>query len=185
MYYLIISFLLFSGISEAGELWTKYDLPDTVNYLTGYGEYIWAGTNNGIIRINRTDGTTKKYTINDGLPSNKVTSLYADNNGIIYAALRDVERDENNNLNAYIVAIDNEKIIDYSEVSGLRNTLFYPQNYITNESLDFIFTYGGNSYFGVNLGLWPGDNGYKYMVAVIRFDGEKWVLLYTNSVFGQ
>src|SRR3989339_422970 len=90
MYYLVfIIFLFLNGFSEAAELWTKYDLPDTITCITSYGDYIWAGTNNGIVRINQFDGSAKSYTTNDGFPSNKVTSILADKNGIIYVGLID------------------------------------------------------------------------------------------------
>ena len=185
MQYLIITALLFfTGNSEAAELWTKYDVPDSINCITSYGDNIWAGTNNGIVRINRSDGTIKKFTTDNGLPSNTVTSICSVNNGIIYVGLRDIEQNDDGDRNAYIVLIDGDEITYCSEVSGLRNPIFYPEDYsTTNEKLDFILSYNGNTYFGVNLGLWPGDNGYKYIISVLKFDGNNWSIQYINSVF--
>ena len=179
---LLIMLLAFIGNAEAGELWTKYALVDTVNCITSHGDYIWAGTNRGLIRLSRSDGSKKTYSANNGLlPANIVTSVCADNNGIIYAALIDSYRDKNGNLNAYFVSINGDIVTDYSEISGLRNNIFYPVGYtITNEKESFIVSSNNKLWLGVNLVLWPGDNGYKYMIAVIEFDGIKWSILFTQ-----
>ena len=186
MYYLIILFFfIFYGISQAGELWTKYDISDSVTSITGYGNFIWAGTNSGLIRINRLDGLTKKYTINNGFPSNKVTSVCSDENGVIYVALIDSIRNQNNNVDAYILSLHDDTITDYSLISGLRNDIFYPYKDIgsTNEEVSFIIPSINNIFLGVNLGLWPGGHGINLMIAVIKFDGTNWLTVYNKSVF--
>lgn len=89
MYYLLFLFLLFINNVSAEELWTKYNLNKDINSISNYGEYIWIGTNSGLIRLNRLDSSIKIYTTKDGLPSNIVTSVCTDNNGLVYIGLRD------------------------------------------------------------------------------------------------
>jgi hypothetical protein len=175
---IIILMLAFIGNSEAGEIWTKYDLPDSINCITSYGDNIWAGTNSGLIRLNRIDGSTKIFTTNDGLPSNTVTSVCADKSGIIYAGLRDNDPTE---FNAYIISLDGEKVTDYSEISGLRNNIFYQTGYYTREIVSFIDIYNNNIYFAINIVL-RGGNSSVYKIAVIQFDNLNWNIIYLKSV---
>ena len=87
MYYLIIlTCLLFSGISQAGEMWTKYSLPDTINCITSYKDYIWTGTENGVVRMNRNDGSLIRFTAeNDRLAEKYINYLLTDKDGELFA----------------------------------------------------------------------------------------------------
>ena len=88
MYYLLIlTFLFFSGNTEAGELWTKYDLSYPINCLSGHENYIWVGTENGgILKINRKDGTNTQYSAEkDSIGNNNIKYIAIDGSGSVFA----------------------------------------------------------------------------------------------------
>ena len=181
MYYLISLFIfMFSGISQAGELWTKYDISDSVTSITGYGNYIWAGTIKGLVRVNRTDGSIKKFTKADGLPSNNVRSLCADDNGIIYAGLRDNERDLDYNIKSYIISIYGDSIIDYTKDSMLRDSSLFVLSADYYEDIPFLIHFKNDIYLSVNIKQSPG-NYKKYRIAVIRLNNGNGQIVWTKT----
>ncbi|MCK5136105.1 MAG: hypothetical protein KAR19_10000 [Bacteroidales bacterium] len=54
------------------------NLANSVNHLTGQGDYIWISTKKGVCRINRGTYETRWFTTNDGLPHNNIQQLYID-----------------------------------------------------------------------------------------------------------
>ena len=84
---IIILMMAFIGNSQAGELWKKYDLPYQINCLTGYKDYILAGTHSGgILKIDRNNGFQTQYTKErDNIGSNNVEYLAIDDSGKVCA----------------------------------------------------------------------------------------------------
>lgn len=61
-------------------------LSDTIQDITGYKDNIFIGTNNGLSVLvkNGDDYTITNYTEEDGLPSNKIRSLFCDSKGNLW-----------------------------------------------------------------------------------------------------
>ena len=63
--------------------WINYTNGDNVTCLVEEGQYIWAGTNGGLVRINKKTKETIFYNkANSGLPDNNITALVIDKRGI-------------------------------------------------------------------------------------------------------
>jgi hypothetical protein len=71
-------------ISAAKEAWRTYTNDASVQALAIQGDYLWAGTNGGVVRWNTTDGSYTKYTNVDGLPNNDIHAIASDANGNIW-----------------------------------------------------------------------------------------------------
>ena len=56
--------------------------PNTINSIALEGDYIWCGTNGGVVRWDRSDGSYVVYNRGNGPVSNFVTSCAVDSNGI-------------------------------------------------------------------------------------------------------
>jgi len=61
--------------------WTAYTNGNEVNALLVEGDYVWAATQGGVVRWDRTDGSHVKYTTIDGLADNLVNAVATDNAG--------------------------------------------------------------------------------------------------------
>lgn len=78
---IIFSIFLSAGFAQNPE-WLNYTNGDWVSALIEEGNYIWAGTNGGLVKINKTSGETTFYNrANSGLPSNRVYSIAIDGSG--------------------------------------------------------------------------------------------------------
>lgn len=73
-------------VGRAG--WTAFTNANDVRVLALQDDHVWAGGSGGLVRWNRHDGTYEKYTVDDGLVSNDVTALLADENGQLWAGTR-------------------------------------------------------------------------------------------------
>lgn len=67
---------------------SENSLENIINAIDGYDNFIWVGTNNGIIRIDITSGEKIFYTTNDGLPHNKISDVFVDSKGNAWIATR-------------------------------------------------------------------------------------------------
>ena len=62
--------------------WINYTNGDIITVLVEEGEFIWVGTNGGVIKINKSTKETVFYnSSNSGLPDNRVTSISIDDSG--------------------------------------------------------------------------------------------------------
>ncbi|MBC8375167.1 MAG: hypothetical protein H8E26_03910 [FCB group bacterium] len=67
-----------AGIAQNPE-WINYTNGEEVYALAEAGEYIWVGTNGGLIKIDITSGEkTHVNRANSGLPSNHINSIAID-----------------------------------------------------------------------------------------------------------
>jgi ligand-binding sensor domain-containing protein len=73
--------------TEAG--WTLFPNGNQINVLITKGNEVWAATTGGVERWDQTTGTCRLYTIMNGLPDNKISSIAEDNQGNIWAATND------------------------------------------------------------------------------------------------
>ena len=85
---------------------------DLIEDITGFKNYIFIGTNEGLSVLVKNDKTAKNYTITnyttkDGLPSNKVRSLYVDSKGYVWIGT---------NKGLAILDTNNNKIIDITYI---------------------------------------------------------------------
>lgn len=103
---IIILMLAFIGNTEADELWTKYDVQDKINCITRYGNFIWIGTNDGIVKMNCNNGVFIKYTKQDSLFSNTIHFITSDVNGNIFAATKNTNVLTYGNFNGGISLYD-------------------------------------------------------------------------------
>ena len=186
MHYLtLILYLFFPSISEADDIWKKYDIPDTINCITTQGEYIWLGTDNGLLRLNRFDGTEKTYTIKEGLPSNIVTSICLGDNNSIYFGLQDssyIETLGKFYKKAYIYCLKDGLLTDYSEFSGLRNTHYFNEyEYLVTEEISLIKNDKNIIYFCNNVRITPGSNDKYFEVYVYKYSNA-WSTIYSKTL---
>ena len=85
---------------------------DLIEDITGFKNYIFIGTNEGLSVLVKNDKTVKIYTITnyttkDGLPSNKIRSLFIDSKGYLWIGT---------NKGLAILDINNNKIIDITYI---------------------------------------------------------------------
>ena len=85
---------------------------DLIEDITGLKNYIFIGTNEGLSVLVKNDKTAKNYTITnyttkDGLPSNKIRSLFIDSKGYLWIGT---------NKGLAILDINNNKIIDITYI---------------------------------------------------------------------
>lgn len=164
---LIILMLTFIGNSEAGELWTKYDLGDSVsiNSLSNYGDYLWIGASNGLTRLNRLDGTIKTFTTKNGLPEDYVLSVCCDKNGLVYTgtiSLVSIDVDSIKNYSSELL---------YSYYSTERDSTFLIKpNYISSIVVDK----NNKIYVAANYFFITEGNGRAFVSRVYRYDGYSW-----------
>ena len=63
------------------DVWRSYTNGNYVNALAVEGNYLWAATQGGVVRWDRTDSTYTKYTAADGLADNRVNAIAVDGAG--------------------------------------------------------------------------------------------------------
>ena len=85
---------------------------DLIEDITGFKNYIFIGTNEGLSVLVKNDKTVKNYTITnyttkDGLPSNKIRSLFIDSKGYLWIGTK---------KGLAILDINNNKIIDVTYI---------------------------------------------------------------------
>ena len=85
---------------------------DLIEDITGFKNYIFIGTNEGLSVLVKNDKTAKNYTITnyttkDGLPSNKIRSLFIDSKGYLWIGT---------NKGLAILDTNNNKIIDVTYI---------------------------------------------------------------------
>ncbi len=80
-----LAFLVFSPAMSSAELLSVLIEGDVVMDIAVQEEMIWLATDNGVLRFNRSTGDTLRFTEEDGLYSNRVCSILADNGGTIWA----------------------------------------------------------------------------------------------------
>lgn len=111
---------------------SKDELSNSINHITGKGEYIWVGTKKGLCRISISTGEIQWFTTNEGMPHNHIKQLYIDSQ----------ER-------VMIATLSNRLyyILHNNDVTFLENSVMGPLNSIISldEDLD------GN--------LWAGTHG--------------------------
>ena len=81
-------------------------ISDFIQDITGFNNYVFIGTNEGLSVLKKTDNKTytiKNYTDKDGLPSNKIRSLFIDSKGYLWMGT---------NKGLAILNVNNETIID-------------------------------------------------------------------------
>ena len=85
-------------------------ISNAIEDITGFNNYIFIGTNEGLSVLAKTDDKNyniKNYTDKDGLPSNKIRSLFIDSKGYLWIGT---------NKGLAILDINNEKIIDITYI---------------------------------------------------------------------
>ncbi|MDY3000837.1 MAG: two-component regulator propeller domain-containing protein [Romboutsia timonensis] len=87
-------------------------ISDLIEDITGFKNYIFIGTNEGLSVLVKNDKTAKNYTITnyttkDGLPSNKIRSLFIDSKGYLWIGT---------NKGLAILDTNNNKIIDITYI---------------------------------------------------------------------
>src|ERR1035437_2094681 len=66
--------------------WTLFPSGNQVNTMITQGNYLWAATYGGVVRWNLNDGSYRIFTVQDGLPDNRVDAIDQDSRGNIWAA---------------------------------------------------------------------------------------------------
>jgi ligand-binding sensor domain-containing protein len=66
------------------EAWRSYPEITAIYALAADGDTIWVGTDAGLLRRQRSDGTYRRYTTADGLPHNQVNTVTVDDAGQVW-----------------------------------------------------------------------------------------------------
>lgn len=85
-------------------------ISNSIEDITGFNDHVFIGTNEGLSVLAKTDDknyTITNYTDKDGLPSNKIRSLFIDSKGYLWIGT---------NKGLAILDINNEKIIDVTYI---------------------------------------------------------------------
>ena len=128
-----------------------------ITALAEYENYIWIGTDIGLIKLNKTDGSIIIFDKTSGLPDNYITSIAIDNNGNLWFGLSSFI-----GLGYGLVKYDGANFNIYNTSnSGL------PGNYVSALCFDKE---------GI---LWIGcSSGYTYLV---KFDEVNWTVYNSNN----
>ncbi|MEN3039522.1 MAG: two-component regulator propeller domain-containing protein, partial [Candidatus Kryptonium sp.] len=150
--FVLIVFVLFSvnSFSQNPE-WVNLIRAVNVTAIAEEGNYIWVGTNGGLVRIDKTTGSTTFYNkANSGLPDNYILAIAIDGQG-------------NKWIGTYyrgVARFDGTNWVVYNESnSGL------PNNEVTSIAIDG----QGNKWIGTNGG------------GVARFDGTNWTVYNSSN----
>lgn len=179
MVWVLLTFTM-AAYAQTGT-WTNWTNGNQISTLACQGDYVWAGTEGGIVKWNTKDGSYVKYTTADGLLSNRVRHLEVDANGNIWVAgyngasrfdgtawtrwttadglglnfVQTLFGDSNGNLwvgvNGGVAKFDGSKWKSWTEVNGVS----------INSAFSVKEDKAGN--------IWVAMSG-----AVAMFDGEKW-----------
>ncbi len=174
--------------------WTSYGNDNFVLTLAPQGDYLWAGSESGLVRWNLIPGSYVRFDMEDGLPSVRVNDLLVDAEGLLWVA-----------TDAGVSRFDGETWITYDMVDGLdanwiealfqdetgglwagsrggeRGLNYFdgarwgtpPPAFLPPLPVEYpnVTVMGGNEEVGYFVGL--EDQG------LLRFEGESWSLLTT------
>ena len=71
----------FPDSTGAGERWVNYFEDEVILCLAYEGNFIWAGTENGLYQLDKSSGNALHYTISDGMLSRVVKAVAVDHDG--------------------------------------------------------------------------------------------------------
>jgi ligand-binding sensor domain-containing protein len=173
--------------------WTSYTNPNLALALARQDDFLWVGSEGGLLRWDLTDGTYVRFGLAEGLASNRIEDLLVDGEGALWAA-----------TDAGINRFDGQTWITFDETDGLDTgwiqTLFLDDtgalwagsayserglNYYDGAGwgpppvpplpVDFpsVTALAGNDEVGLFVGL--EEEGLAYT------DGEEWVVLTTED----
>lgn len=76
--------LISSAAAQGNDTWQTYTNGNYINDLAVEDDYIWAATDGGLVRWDRVDGSYVKYTVTEGLASNRVQTIAVDSRGWVW-----------------------------------------------------------------------------------------------------
>ncbi len=134
---LITFLLIFKGFSQGKEVWKNYTNFQQISALLTVDDFLWQGSYGGIIKRDINSGKIlNKYTVVDGLPSNRVieNSMSLDVHGNVWAGFwGNVAKFDGNNWISYIS--ENDPL--YSDLNQSISKVFARANgdiWILNQS---------------------------------------------------
>ena len=179
------------AIPADGE-WTAYTNGNEINGLAVEGDHVWAATQGGVVRWDRTDGSHVKYTTLDGLADNLVYAVAIDDAGHKwFGTYSGVSEYDGSTWTSYTiadglaentvlsVAIDNDGHKWFgtgsggvSEYDGMGWTTYSTSDGLATNSVSAIAVDAQDH-------MWFGTNG-----GVSEFDGSNWTTYTTGSPGG-
>jgi ligand-binding sensor domain-containing protein len=169
------------AISTTAQAWRTFTKVTSIHSLAIQGEYLWAGTDGGVVRWNTTDGSYVKYTTADGLANNSIEPITSDARGNVWAGAGGVSKFDGTTWTTYTTAdglVSNGVTAIASDAAGnlwfgtwdRGVSKFDGTNWTTYSTIDGLVSNNiqamasdldGNLWFGT-------DNG------VSKFDGTNW-----------
>jgi len=131
-----------------------------ITALAEYENYIWVGTDIGLIKLNKTDGSIDIFDKTSGLPGNYITAIAIDNNGNIWFGLSSSEYGISYGLVKYDGANFNLYNTSNSDL---------PSNNITALCIDEE---------GI---LWIGCSQILSYSCIVKYDGVDWITYDANN----
>ena len=182
-FFLICLVLMFANTALLSQTWETHTNKDDVQDLCFAGDYCWAATTGGVVKVNIHDFSFETFEREEGLPSNYIKAITSNNNKIWFGSLRNG-----------ITLFDNETWTIYdSKNSGLKNNninclITDKKSRIWIGSCSGVFVFDGLTWlwykeeeiglessiiFSINIDsegkIWAGTNS-----GLSFFDGEKW-----------
>ena len=182
------------GQTAGGAGWTSYGNDNFVLTLALQDDYLWAGSESGLVRWNLIPGSYNRFGMEDGLPSVRINDLLVDAEGALWVATdAGVSRYDGETWTTYDMAdgLDSNQIeaLFQDEMGGLwagsrggeRGVNYYdgarwgelPQFFLPPLPVAYpnVTVMGGSEEVGYFVGL--EDQG------LLRFTGEAWLVLGT------
>jgi ligand-binding sensor domain-containing protein len=145
------------AISATIQGWRTYTKVTSIQALTTQGDYLWAGTNGGVVRWNTNDDSYVKYTTADGLAGNVVTAIASDLTGKLWVGTLEYGASK----------FDGTNWTTYTTASGLAGDSI---NAIASDSAGNVWI--GTGYY---------DGAFFYGLGVSKFDGVNWTNYNENN----
>ncbi len=88
--------------------WTSYGNANFVSALARQNDYLWAGTQYGVLRWDLTDGSYVRFGVADGLASGRISDLLVTEEGVLWVA-----------TDAGVSRLEGQTWVNFDEVDGL------------------------------------------------------------------
>ena len=152
--------------------WINYTNTNSINSLAIENEFLWIGTNGGLVKFNKNSGEKVCFNkANSGLPYNHVTAIYVDSSGNKWIGTSSVGLAKFNNFEWQVFNTSNSQLPDNSITSILYD---YSDNLVwIGTQYGGLINYDGENWkiYNSEKNIWIGTN-----YGLLEFDGLNWTV---------
>ncbi|MDP2982242.1 MAG: two-component regulator propeller domain-containing protein [Candidatus Latescibacter sp.] len=191
--FIIFSILGVVAVSEAFSqegVWDIYTSSSMITCVAPLDDFVWCGTSGGVLRVNRSDWSSVKYTVKDGLINNSIQTVAVDQSGIVWVGTyfgvssfdgkawkRYTTADGLAQNNVQAIAIDTNNVKWFG--TGDNGISSFDGVSWKTYSLTDMVEFGSVSAIAVD------GNNVKWIAsynALLSFDGSSWKKYYLNGI---